>query len=141
MKRLLGFLFVLIGPSLAFGSVALAQALPLTHPEQIGPAIRSCWVPPPISSEQNPLEMTIRFSLKSDGSLLGRPQITYVTQSASPERQREIVASVFRAFQKCLPLKLDATLGNAIAGRAITSRFQVKPKKQINPNKKEQIDL
>jgi hypothetical protein len=42
-------------------------------------AIHQCWTPPPVDHGFAEMEVTMRFSLKSTGEILGEPRITFVT--------------------------------------------------------------
>jgi len=69
-------------------------------------------------------EMTVLFSLKRDGSLLGKPRITYSKLYGDREEQLNFVASVLRALGKCFPLSISDGLGGAIAGRPLSIHFR-----------------
>jgi hypothetical protein len=74
-------------------------------------------------------EMTIVFSLKSDGSLRGKPKISHTKLLGDQEAQREFVRDVLVALGKCLPLSVTEGLGQAVAGRPITFRIVSQPRK------------
>jgi hypothetical protein len=74
-------------------------------------------------------EMTIVFSLKSDGSLLGMPKISHTKLLGDQEAQREFVRDILAALGKCLPLSVTEGLGQAVAGRPITFRIVSQPRK------------
>jgi hypothetical protein len=68
------------------------------------------------------LDMTIVFSLKRDGALLGKPRITHVNATGSPDLRRA-AGSVARAMDKCLPVSITTALGGAIAGQPLKVRI------------------
>jgi hypothetical protein len=72
-------------------------------------------------------ELTILFSLKRDGSLLGQPRITHSHLQGDPEAQRAFVADAIGALAKCLPLRITDDLGAAIAGRPFSIRIGRRP--------------
>jgi hypothetical protein len=68
-------------------------------------------------------EITIVFTLKRDGSLLGRPRITHSHLLGDAEAQEAFVADAVAALAKCLPADITDGLGGAIAGRPIAIRI------------------
>lgn len=85
------------------------------------PAIRACWRPP--GADATGRQMTVRLSFKRNGTLLGRPRITYAALGDDPEERRRFAGSVLDAFESCLPLPFSPSFGAAIAGRPFTFRF------------------
>jgi hypothetical protein len=69
------------------------------------------------------MEITVRFAFKRDGSLLGRPQITYETRGAMDEERIIYRTAVMEALQRCAPMPFTSGMGGAIAGRPLTIRF------------------
>ena len=107
---------------LLFASQATAQAL-LTRLDQIGPALRACWSPPPLIDGAKNSDVTVRFALRADGSLHGEPRVTAASGLPEGPGRTLLVASAIRAIKKCTPLAISAGLGGAIAGRVFTLRF------------------
>jgi hypothetical protein len=69
------------------------------------------------------MRVTVRFSLKSNGELVGEPRITFVTPSvprATADAYREAAIS---SIDHCLPLPLSSKLGGAVAGRPLALQF------------------
>lgn len=110
------------------GGVALAadrtcgDKTPVKRLDELGPAIFACWSPPAGSQGKH---LTLRFSLRRDGTLIGKPQATYAKFKETDGSDRKFVASVLVALDKALPLPLTPGLGGAIAGRPMTLRFAV----------------
>ncbi len=98
---------------------AAAQA-PADSLRALGPMLSACWRPPPGSDGS---EITVLFSLRRDGSLLGRPRITYSRLVGDMETQRAFVAAALGGLSACLPARITDGLGGAIAGRPLTMRF------------------
>jgi hypothetical protein len=73
-------------------------------------------------------EITLKFSLKRDGSLLGRPMITHSVLFGREAEQRAFVVGVLSAFNACLPLPITERLGGSIAGRSIYFRIKSVPR-------------
>src|SRR6202521_4691018 len=42
-------------------------------------ALRSCWSPPPAETAHAGMQMSVRFSFKRSGEMIGAPRITYAT--------------------------------------------------------------
>ena len=72
-------------------------------------------------------EITVLFSLKRDGSLLGKPKITYSRLNGRLDDQKGFVAGVLTALSECFPLNISDGLGGAIAGRPLIIRFVGSP--------------
>ncbi len=74
--------------------------------------------------EGTPIEkgsvITITFAMKRDGSLLGKPRISYSHFGGDAEGRRRFVADVNHALNSCLPLKITPALGAAIAGQVFS---------------------
>ena len=73
-------------------------------------------------------ELTIAFSLKRDGSLLGKPRITHSRLVGDLTAQRNFVEAAIRAVASCLPAKITRELGGAIAGRLFSIRIVNRPR-------------
>jgi hypothetical protein len=68
-------------------------------------------------------ELTIVFSLRRNGSLLGKPRISFSQLAGDAVEQREFASSIAAGFDRCLPISLTDALGAAIAGRPMSMRF------------------
>lgn len=93
---------------------------PVSTLAQLGPALTRCWSAPGDASGH---EITLRFSLRRDGTLIGEPRITYSRLPGDDATARRFVASVLASLAECLPVKLADGLGSAIAGRPLTIRY------------------
>jgi hypothetical protein len=94
-------------------------------------AITACWAPP--RSLQR-LEVTVRFSLNSEGYIIGRPTITFSNLVADEGTNRQFVASILTALGQCTPVDLSPSFAAAFAGRPVTVRFvSDKKRKSIIP--------
>jgi hypothetical protein len=86
-------------------------------------ALRACWVPPPREDARAGMQMTVRFSLKRSGEIIGTPRVTFTSPDA-PSAVREAYHNAITAMlERCTPLPLSRGLGGAIAGRPIAIRF------------------
>jgi hypothetical protein len=61
--------------------------------------------------------VTIVFSMKRDGSIFGKPRITYSHLEGDAEARARFLEDAEQAVNACLPLKVTPALGQAIAGR------------------------
>jgi hypothetical protein len=68
-------------------------------------------------------EMTLRFSLRRDGSLIGKPHITYSKLPKDEADKRRVMENIAFAMDRCLPVKITDGLGGAIAGHLMSYRF------------------
>jgi hypothetical protein len=64
--------------------------------------------------------VTIAFMMKRDGSVFGRPRITFARLEGDADAQARFLDEARRAVDACLPLRVTPALGEAIAGRIFT---------------------
>ncbi len=69
-------------------------------------ALRSCWMPPPENEAQAGMQMSVKFSFKRDGGLIGQPRLTYVTPGASEQTRDVYLGAINTSLGKCAPLPL-----------------------------------
>ena len=120
MKRLVvGFAL-----SLFAATASVAQQPPAGPPvntlREMGVALWSCWSPP--SGTQN-FQVTVTFSFKRSGEVLGKPRITYSTFNGDVEEQKRIMGLVLSSLEACTPVNITPELGGAIAGQIFTMTF------------------
>lgn len=103
-------LMALAGPSQepAASFAALRQAL--TH----------CFIAPPHTRGS---VATVRFSLRRDGAVFGRPKVTYLQRAGRPEDQAAFEKAVAASLDACTPVRLDPGLAAVIAGQPLTVLF------------------
>jgi hypothetical protein len=86
-------------------------------------ALRSCWSPPPADVAREGMQMSVRFSFKKSGEMIGPPRMTFST-AGTPADVREIYLKAINAsLDACIPLKFSNGLGGALAGRPIAIRY------------------
>jgi hypothetical protein len=61
--------------------------------------------------------LTIMLMMKRDGSIFGKPRVTFSHLEGDKEAQQAFVDDVERAVEACLPFRITPSLGGAIAGR------------------------
>ena len=101
-------------------TIAPGPPAPATNIEDLKNALFRCFAPPPGSAGS---EMTVRFSLRRNGTILGKPTITYARLSGDDQARRAFAAAVLGSLSACTPVSLSAGLGSAIAGKMIALRF------------------
>jgi hypothetical protein len=86
-------------------------------------ALRSCWTPPPADSARQGMQMSVRFSLKRSGEMIGAPRMTYFTEGAAPDTRATYLKAINASLNACVPMKFTDDLGGALAGRPIAIRY------------------
>ena len=86
-------------------------------------ALRSCWSPPPADAAHQGMQMTVRFSFKRSGEIIGTPFMTYATAGAPADVRDTYLKAINASLDGCEPLKFTDGLGGAIAGRPIAIRY------------------
>jgi hypothetical protein len=86
-------------------------------------ALRSCWTPPPAEAAQEGMQMTVRFSFRRSGDLIGPPRMTFATQGAPADVRNTYLKAINDSIDACVPLKFTGNLGGALAGRPIAIRY------------------
>src|ERR1700712_604005 len=83
-----------------------ARASALNLPGEIASRIAACWHPPAEGDE-----VTLRLSFRADGSLFGKPRMTYVKAVGGADGEGAVANSIFAALQACNPLRVTPALG------------------------------
>jgi hypothetical protein len=86
-------------------------------------ALRSCWRPPQTDSAKEGMQMTVRFSFKRSGDLIGPPRLTFATSGVPAEVRETYLKAINDSIDACVPLKFTGNLGGALAGRPIAIRY------------------
>jgi hypothetical protein len=108
---------VILGVCAAFCVLALpARAAPANSLHELFDQLGHCILSPGG-------EITLRFSLRRDGALLGKPHISYTRLPQDPDKRQRVVENLASALDRCLPAKITPSLGEAIAGRPLVLRF------------------
>ena len=85
--------------------------------------LRSCWSPPPPASAREGMQMTVRFSFKRSGEMIGAPRMTYATADTPADVRATYLKAINGSLDACAPLKFTDGLGGALAGRPIAIRY------------------
>jgi hypothetical protein len=76
--------------------------------------------------------LTIMLMMKRDGSIFGKPRITFSQLEGDKEAGQRFVDDVERAVDACLPFRITSSLGGAIAGRPfVITLGRPKPEQRI----------
>jgi hypothetical protein len=115
-------IWLILAGSLGSGH-AIAQGEEVPNLAAMSTWLKRCWQPPALPSGNAGMEITVQFTFKRDGSLLGHPRITYETRSATDDDRIVYRTAVMQALQRCVPIPFTHGMGEAIAGRPFTIRF------------------
>jgi hypothetical protein len=61
--------------------------------------------------------LTIMLMMKRDGSIFGKPRITFSQLEGDKDSRQQFIDDAERAVAACLPFRITPSLGGAIAGR------------------------
>jgi hypothetical protein len=86
-------------------------------------ALRSCWTPPPADAAREGMQMSVRFSFKRSGELIGPPRMTFATAGVPADVRDTYLKAINSSLDACLPLKFSGGLGGSLAGRPIAIRY------------------
>jgi hypothetical protein len=86
-------------------------------------ALRSCWSPPSPDVAREGMQMSVRFSFKRSGEMIGPPRITFATAGVPADTRETYLKAINASLEACIPLKLTDGLGGALAGRPIAIRY------------------
>ncbi|MGN6451226.1 MAG: hypothetical protein ACTHLK_22065 [Brucella intermedia] len=93
---------------------------PVNSIQEMYDAIFACWQPPAGTAG---MSMTLRFSLRRDGTLIGEPRVTYKGKISGNQASKAFEASIYEALHKALPVPFTQGMGGAVAGRPIALLF------------------
>jgi len=86
-------------------------------------ALRSCWTPPPADAARQGMQMSVRFSFKRSGEMIGAPRMTYFTEGTPADVRAAYLKAINASLDSCVPMKFTDDLGGALAGRPIAIRY------------------
>ena len=99
------------------------SAKPADTLRDLYPTLAACWEAPRGLSRSAQAEITTRFALRRDGSVLGTPRVTFSAPNSDPRAHRILADATLAAIRRCTPARITPDLGAAIAGRPIALRF------------------
>jgi hypothetical protein len=86
-------------------------------------ALRRCWVAPPEDKVRPGMQITVRFSLNRNGTIIGQPRLTYTTKGVSAEQKDAYYRMIIDGLSRCTPFRFSKGMGGAIAGRPLVIRY------------------
>jgi hypothetical protein len=86
-------------------------------------ALRACWTPPAPENAHRDMQMSMRFSLKRDGTLIGAPRVSYASRGVSQKTRDLYRDAIAQSLQGCTPFPFTKGFAGAIAGRPIVIRI------------------
>ncbi len=92
-------------------------AEPLNTMGDVGSALQKCWAPADDAAKGS---VTLQFSFKRDGTLIGQPRATSIRVDGAAEQRRQLVQAAIDAVQKCVPLVFAPKLADGMAGTVFT---------------------
>jgi hypothetical protein len=97
-----------------------AAAMPdrISSQSALKAALRACWTPP-----STQIEMSVRFTFRRSGELMGAPFVTYASRGADAETRRDLARSITAAFERCAPFHFTPAFAAGVAGRPFSVRF------------------
>jgi hypothetical protein len=107
----------------ATGASGQHPPAPLNTLNDLGAALRACWVPPPLEASRPGMQITVMTSFRRNGELFGQPRITFESAGASDDDRLAYRVAVAEMLKRCARLPFTEALGNAIAGRPFTMRL------------------
>ena len=118
MRRVWACLRGLALVGVAGASASAGDAAPANTLADLSRQFSACMATRPLENSSS--QMTIAFAMRRDGSVMGKPRITYSHLEGDAPAKQRFVASVERAVGSCLPIGVTPALGGAIAGRIFT---------------------
>ncbi|MEZ0221820.1 hypothetical protein AB7714_03655 [Tardiphaga sp. 1201_B9_N1_1] len=121
--RVIALLAALLLSGVLQAHPASAQSDAVSTLEGMFGRLKACWHPPALPRGHPGMEITVLFSFKRSGELLGRPRITFETPDASEADSVAYRTAVMETLQHCTPMPFTGGLGDAVAGRPFRVRF------------------
>lgn len=101
------------------GAAATAHAKPANTLNQMFNQLGQCLKMQGLALQPGS-KITLRFSLKRDGSLNGEPRITYAKLPDNEEDRKRDASTITASLGHCLPMSISDALGGAIAGQPLS---------------------
>ena len=101
-------------------ALAGGPARPSATFAELRQALTHCFAAPPRAAGSL---VTVRFSLKRDGTVFGRPRVTFLKLMGRPEDRAAFEKAVAESLNACTPVSLAPGLGAVIAGQPLTVLF------------------
>lgn len=131
----LGIAALMLGSASCAGP-ALAQGTKIDTLKELFVSLQHCWKPPALTRGAPGMQITVMVSFRRDGSIFGKPKITYESDEVSDDDRLAYRVAVMETLQRCTPLPLTESLGGAVAGRPMTLRFDDRRNSPKQPTEK-----
>jgi hypothetical protein len=119
--ELVGAALVLV--ACATNAAAQAPQGQINTLNELGAALRACWIPPSLDRSRAGMQVTVPISFRRKGELFGKPKITFESSGASDDERLAYRIAVADMLKRCASLPFTDALGNAVAGRPFTMRL------------------
>ena len=113
-----------------FVAMSPLAAAPLNTMDEVGAAIRACWTAP---ADSKGSFVTLSFSFKRDGTLIGPPQPTDISVAGDEEAKKHFVDAAIAAVESCVPLEFAPALAAGIGGQVFTMQFASQDTQAVTP--------
>ena len=118
MKSPKRFLVLLV--ALILLPLPVQAVVALTTMNQVGKAVLACWEPPAGVKNSS---VTLSFSFKRDGSLIGPPRSTAIDVDGDESTRKQFIAAAIDAVEQCTPVKFSSDLAQGIPGQVFSMEF------------------
>ena len=113
-----------------FVAMSPLAAAPLNTMDEVGAAIQACWTAP---ADSKGSLVTLSFSFKRDGTLIGPPQPTDISVAGDEEAKKRFVDAAIAAVESCAPLEFAPALAAGIGGQVFTMQFATQDTQAVTP--------
>jgi len=128
-RSLIVFAVLLAISVLMAGAQARAEEPQVNTLQEIFEKLKHCWKPPQLPASHAGMQVTVLVSFTRNGEILGHPRITYESPNATDDDRLQYRVAVMNTLQACTPMPFSDSLGNAVAGRPFTVRFDDRRRK------------
>jgi hypothetical protein len=91
--------------------------------DELFAALRACWDPPASDEAREGVQMSVRFSFKRNGQLIGPPFVTYTTPGTQAATRQVYRDAINAALTRCTPVHFSSGFSAAIAGQPLSIRY------------------
>jgi hypothetical protein len=102
---------------------AAADATGMATLQDMFLGLQRCWRPPALPQGDPGMQITVMVSFRRNGEIFGKPRITFESSEATNAERIIYRTAVMDTLQHCTPLPFTEGLGDAVAGRPFTLRF------------------
>ncbi|QKC88354.1 hypothetical protein EB230_07795 [Mesorhizobium sp. NZP2234] len=108
---------LMIAGGMLAGTLLPSRAATLNTMDDVGAAIQACWTPP---ADAGNSIVTLSFSFKRDGSLIGPPRPTAAKVAGDDKARKAFIEAAIAAVKNCTPLTFSPALAQGIGGNVFT---------------------